>query len=243
MFITDLYVKSTDRNNLLQYGSNHPKRRVDSLLWSQLLRIRLVVSQETAIDERLDEICSKFISTVQGYRKIACEINRNTLLKNIQRKEVPKRIQFVTTYGPDSGRVANIVRRKWHILQRGCPTVEEYNNPPFMSYRRAPCLKDHLVKSDIGSFKSSRRWFGPMKMGNFPCLGWACCNHMVRGHTFGHPQPGQIFKIKQRYTCTSRFVVYVITCPCGLMYMGETTMEIRMRISKHKSTICPGLNE
>lgn len=52
-----------------------------------------------------------------------------------------------------------------------------------------------------------------------------------------------MYIIKQRYTCTWKFVVYVITCPCGLLYVGETTMEIRMRISKHKSTICTGQND
>lgn len=80
-------------------------------------------------------------------------------------------------------------------------------------------------------------------MGNFPCMGCACCSHMLRGDTFTHPHTGQVFKIRQRYTCTSRFVIYMITCPCGLVYVGETTMEIRMRISKHKSTIRTGLNE
>lgn len=33
----------------------------------------------------------------------------------------------------------------------------------------------------------------------------------------------------------------MITCPCNLVYVGETTMEVRQRISKHKSTIRTGL--
>ncbi|CAJ0965397.1 unnamed protein product [Ranitomeya imitator] len=37
--------------------------------------------------------------------------------------------------------------------------------------------------------------------------------------------------------------VYLMSCPCGLMYVGETTMEVRQRISKHKSTIRTNLTD
>ncbi|OCT76233.1 hypothetical protein XELAEV_18031436mg [Xenopus laevis] len=36
------------------------------------------------------------------------------------------------------------------------------------------------------------------------------------------------------------FVVYLLKCPCGLLYVGETTQKIKDRISKHKSTIRTG---
>lgn len=35
----------------------------------------------------------------------------------------------------------------------------------------------------------------------------------------------------------------MISCPCGLIFIGETTIEIRKRISKHKSTIRTGLTD
>ncbi|CAJ0938545.1 unnamed protein product [Ranitomeya imitator] len=36
---TDLFVKGMDRNNILHYSSEHPRRIVESLPWSQLLRV------------------------------------------------------------------------------------------------------------------------------------------------------------------------------------------------------------
>lgn len=39
---TDSYEKTTDRNNVLHYQSNHPKKMVGS----QLLRVRRIVSEE-----------------------------------------------------------------------------------------------------------------------------------------------------------------------------------------------------
>ena len=38
-------------------------------------------------------------------------------------------------------------------------------------------------------------------------------------------------------TCKSKFVVYLLKCPCGLGYVGKTSRELKSRISEHKSSI------
>ena len=38
-------------------------------------------------------------------------------------------------------------------------------------------------------------------------------------------------------TCDSSNVVYLIKCPCGLAYIGQTTRKLKIRISEHKSNI------
>lgn len=122
--------------------------------------------------------------------------------------------------------------------------IDEFREPPLLSYKRSPSLRDKLVKSDVGPRnKTGQMFFGPPKAGNFPCLGCASCNNMLRGDEFTQQNTGRRFRIKQRYTCSSRFLIYMITCPCNLVYIGETTMEIRQRISKHKSTIRTGMTE
>ncbi|CAJ0966090.1 unnamed protein product [Ranitomeya imitator] len=62
---TDLFVKYTDRNNLLHFSSEHPRSMVESLPWSQLLWVRRIVSNDILVDKRLDEMCLKFL--VRGY--------------------------------------------------------------------------------------------------------------------------------------------------------------------------------
>ncbi|CAJ0919390.1 unnamed protein product [Ranitomeya imitator] len=73
--------------------------------------------------------------------------------------------------------------------------------------------------------------------GTFPCLNCQQCSNVLKGDSFTHPQSGKRFPIKGQFNCNSSFVVYLIKCPCGLGYVGETTQHIRDRISKHKSTI------
>ncbi|OCT78082.1 hypothetical protein XELAEV_18029182mg [Xenopus laevis] len=43
--------------------------------------------------------------------------------------------------------------------------------------------------------------------------------------------------ITNYYTCNSTFVIYLIKCPCGLEYVGETTQKVEDRIKQHKSNI------
>ena len=37
--------------------------------------------------------------------------------------------------------------------------------------------------------------------------------------------------------CNTSGVVYLITCPCGLQYVGMTTRKVKLRISEHRSII------
>ena len=37
--------------------------------------------------------------------------------------------------------------------------------------------------------------------------------------------------------CGNRNVIYLLTCECGLQYVGETSMQLNARTSKHRSVI------
>ncbi|XP_077148071.1 uncharacterized protein LOC143808847 [Ranitomeya variabilis] len=241
---SDLFVKHTDRNNLLHFSSEHPRRMVESLPWSQLLRVRRIVSKDDLVDERLNEMCLKFLargysrSELDKFKVRALSKERAELLNPKVTTVADKRIPFVTAYNGFSNRISEVIRRHWPLLGRGHANVREFQLPPLLSYRRNRNLKDELVASDIGSSKKDlQTTLSRPSLGNFPCLNCACCNNMVKGAFFCHPYTGRRYEIRRRYTCMSSFVVYVLSCPCGLYYVGETTKEVRTRISKHKSTI------
>lgn len=101
-------------------------------------------------------------------------------------------------------------------------------------------LRDQLVKADLGSDQRTPRQrllHTTKKTGTYPCLCCAQCTNVIKGETFYHPHTGRAFKINGYHTCESRNVIYSIKCPCGLLYIGETSQQIKSRISKHKSTI------
>jgi hypothetical protein len=63
------------------------------------------------------------------------------------------------------------------------------------------------------------------------------CPHLQEGSEF-HFKQGQIFKIKNDFTCSSENLIYVITCSgCGDHYIGQTGNGLRQRITVHKQQI------
>ena len=43
--------------------------------------------------------------------------------------------------------------------------------------------------------------------------------------------------MKGRITCKTKYVVYLLKCPCGFCYVGKTKRELKTRIIEHKSNI------
>ena len=48
---------------------------------------------------------------------------------------------------------------------------------------------------------------------------------------------GQKCVISKNLTCTSDFCVYVLTCPCNLMYVGSTIFPAKKRVLEHRRAI------
>lgn len=95
---TDLFVKPTDKNNLLQFKSQHPKGMMESLPYSQLLRVKRIVDDPNYYERRKSEMC-KFKD--RGYPKalIQRHIKRVDDIERVERlSEKPrlkeKRIEF-----------------------------------------------------------------------------------------------------------------------------------------------------
>ena len=77
----------------------------------------------------------------------------------------------------------------------------------------------------------------PLPNGCYQCRGCAQCNNMVKGNRFSHPHTGRKYSINDVITCTTTHVIYLIKCPCGLVYVGKTSRQLKQRMSEHKSTI------
>ncbi|OCT82299.1 hypothetical protein XELAEV_18024820mg [Xenopus laevis] len=107
-----------------------------------------------------------------------------------------------------------------------------------MSYRKARTIGSMLVKADMGSGKENRQTVLPLiKKGTFACCSCNCCSNIQKGEDIHHPRSGIPVPISGHHSCTTTFVVYAIKCPCGLVYVGQTSRMARDRIREHKSAI------
>ncbi|CAJ0946010.1 unnamed protein product [Ranitomeya imitator] len=232
----DLYCKPTDKNSLLHYSSCHPRHVKQSLPISQYHRLSRIVSNEEKQAIRHHEMSVKFLQ--RGYplrtlQKATNNIRNNRV--NLGRQRIP----FVSTFHPYLYKIKNCVLRHWDLLGKAYPGIPEFNDTPIMCYKKPSNLRNLLVKADIGSDKPhyTQRTLSTQKRGTFPCLHCFQCSNITKGETFSHPRSGKIFNINGFFTCNSSYVIYLIKCPCGLGYVGETSQHIRDRISQHRSTI------
>ncbi|OCT97385.1 hypothetical protein XELAEV_18009607mg [Xenopus laevis] len=80
-------------------------------------------------------------------------------------------------------------------------------------------------------------FLGKRAIGMSLCYNCNQCPYLHKGKDFIHPETGYVAHLRGFYTCVSKYVVYVLICPCGLIYIDETTQMIKSRISQHRSAI------
>ncbi|CAJ0931129.1 unnamed protein product, partial [Ranitomeya imitator] len=233
---TDLYTKSTDRNSLLLYQSCHPLATKKSIPISQFHRVRKIVSNDNTCKIRLDEMETRF--TQRGYPKRLLYDCRQRLGSSDD-KVFTHRIPFVHTFHPFAYKLHRKIRKHWSLLQTSYPDIPEFRTPFLPCFRKPSNLRNKLVRADMGSIQRVPRqvFLQTQRKGTFTCLKCSQCANVLKGPRISHPLTGTDIPIRGFFTCDSQYVVYAIKCPCGQIYVGETTQAVKDRISQHKSDI------
>ncbi|XP_066453998.1 uncharacterized protein [Eleutherodactylus coqui] len=216
-FSTDLHVKPTDRNSLLEYSSFHPKTTIDSLPWSQLLRVRRVTN-DAYVETRITEMCKKFLD--RGYptnlvtekMERARVLSQDELLIPKSRTNKNERIPFVSTFTTISRQVSSILRRHWPLLQLA-PQAIAFRERPIMSYKRCTSLRDKLVRSTYEkTISRTSKTFLSVGTGSYPCLGCSSCSKMIKGCIYDvvmAPKKSTLHRIVMRTNCQFLYIIYM----------------------------------
>lgn len=241
--LTKVYRKQTDRNSFLDYSSYHPPSLRRGLPYSQLLRIRRICSSDDMFEEQAAELCKRF--RTKGFHNTILE-NSLQKARGLKREDllVPKsastresRIVCTATFSPASQEIQKCILNHWNILQSDPQVGHLFVEPPLFAHKRARNVRDMVVRADCHTHSGPSHFLSDVQNGNFPCFNCVHCNAMIRGETFFHPHSGRKYSIKSRISCKTKFVVYLLKCPCGLFYIGKTIRELKTRISEHKSSI------
>ncbi|OCT89505.1 hypothetical protein XELAEV_18018126mg [Xenopus laevis] len=227
---TSVYTKPTDRNQILHFHSNHPPHTKNSIPISQLMRVDKI--QHRRKGEKFMDRGYPGKVLQMALKKIASNVTQQTGRKNTDLAN--KRIPFVSEFSNSSDNIGKVLRRHWHILSKAYPQIGEFVAPPVMSYRRGKTIGGMVTSSEVKTqFKRSDAFLGRRKLGMYPCLGCVQCSR----EAFINPSSGEKISLRGHFTCMSKYVIYALTCPCGFIYIGETTQMVKSRISQHKSSI------
>lgn len=134
-------------------------------------------------------------------------------------------------------KINDIVKKHWGFLQNSYHHIPDFKLPPIMSFRRNTSLKDRVVKTEIQPTRMRQTFLKPQKLWSFPCLNCINCRLIAKGDTFRHPREPIEVKLKNYLTCAWDWVIYIIWCPCNLLYIGQTTCDLKTRLNNPRYTI------
>lgn len=109
-----------------------------------------------------------------------------------------------------------------------------YTKPPTLHLKLAPNVIDPPKKTC--TFLDQRVFFSCGR-----CVMCKTSKHRVRKTThFTAHSSSESFKIKKFIMCGTTHVTYLLSCPCGLQYMGRTTRALGVRLREHVNRIKKG---
>ncbi|OCT60831.1 hypothetical protein XELAEV_18046853mg [Xenopus laevis] len=117
------------------------------------------------------------------------------------------------------------------------PTISKFEQKPMMLFIKGCNIGKKVTQAEITPSPRQYTFMGPPKEGMFRCRGCAQCRFVFTGANFVNPTTNREYKIRGHYSCDTSFAVYMLVCPCNLVYVGETTQKVRDRFSQHRFTV------
>jgi len=81
-------------------------------------------------------------------------IPREVALKKVEKKEKPDRVIISISFNPQLPCISSIIQKHWRTMVQDPWMKEVFQNPPMVTYRRPPNLRDKLIQARIPEFLS-----------------------------------------------------------------------------------------
>ena len=217
----DLYSKPTDSHSYLRYDSAHPPRCMQSLPYSQFLRIRRICTKKSDFEKHASNMKQDFPH--RGYPKRLIEeklnIVRDKNPKDLRTKskenqkdniEIPKEIFMATTFRPCKNSLTATIKQNWNLLERSKTTKDIHRSKVTTSYKKAQKPKGDL-NTDIRTIMRTQRQQTRIK------------TNRLNNHVTNTPH-----STKYNVTCnSSNLKTY------NIQYVGQTKRKIKDRMREH----------
>lgn len=230
---TKVFIKPTNSGQYLHATSHHPKHQIQSIAYSQAIRLRTICSDL----HNYDSACKILLKnlTLCGHRHSSVKETiiraRNTdraLLLQPPLNQKKKIIPFTVTFTPENTRTQKVLYEASSFLRPTPANKKFLEYRRMIAYRRPPNLRDLLVFSEHP--KPNK------KSGCRPCMSSTCnyCKYFTTSQYIKSTSSGKRWPIIGNNSCESFHVIYVITCPlCHFQYVGQTGRNIRRRLYEH----------
>ena len=222
---TDLFRKETDSRAYLDFKSCHPNHIFSSIIYSQALRIRRIVNDQTRLEKHLNDMVTDFRNSNYPFKLITNIVNKVKSLprdlytvKNRNDTDNIDSVKVISTYGCDE-ELCKITDSVSELV----PFKLKYVKRTGTSLNKMLCKSKHI--------STGPRYGKTLKCNRNRCQS---CNYMSNEGSIISTS-GKICKTAPG-NCSSRNLVYAATCKlCSKFYTGKTTQMLCGRICEHKS--------
>ena len=242
---TDLYKKTTDRNQYLLPSSCHSKTTTKAIPFSLALRIVRICSDPVKRDKRMRELKQSLLergyseSMVDSALARAKKVPRMAALKKVVKKSQTKRPVFAVTYDPRLPSITNLQTKHWRsMVSRDKYLGDVFPSPPLTAYKRQPNIRSHIIRAAVP--KGPGRYPQRNQRSMSKCNSQNCmaCPFIKEGKEV--KINGVSWKINKQLNCKSFNVVYAIICKkdnCKEAYIGETKQMLKSRLAQHRGYV------
>ena len=147
----------------------------------------------------------------QGFQKALLIPQRD--LRKPQKSSNEDILPFITTFNPNNPNIYSFIKSSVNCLKNNNDSGF-HNIKLIQSKCQSPNLKKLLTKAE----------FGEVLSGTFNCSDKRCeyCNYLLINDHYTFKNVQITFKLKNRFTCASFNLIYVIICAtCKEEYIGE----------------------
>ncbi|XP_040183666.1 uncharacterized protein LOC120916795 [Rana temporaria] len=155
--ITKTYFKTVDTNSYLSVESCHHKPWLYNIPKGQLVRLKRNCTKEEDFNEQAQFIGKRFedkgydISWLKEQVINVQKLDRKHMLENKTANKVPPNNgapSLILDYNVQHKEINKLIQRHWHVLLGDKDLQTILPKKPNIIYKRAPTLRDLLVKSD-----------------------------------------------------------------------------------------------
>ena len=148
--VTDVNIKETDSRAFLHFTSSHPRQTFPSIVYSQALRFRRIIKDNTLLNRRLCELGECFYRS--GYPKkmvdgIMKDVSGRPRTLNYRKKETgaPYPVVWVQTFGPATDAISKVVKQANKVIKQS-EVWKDVVRPIGIVNRRGRNLGDIVLK-------------------------------------------------------------------------------------------------
>lgn len=242
------FFKGTDRNLFIPTDSCHFNPWLRSVPKSQYMRLRrncsdpgeFLVQAEVLTTKFLDKVYQQdflvdTLVTVKTMNRADLLVEREPRVDGGFNMDVP----FVTSYSLQHKSIKQLVSKHWHIVNNDVVLKGMFPDKSRVIFRGVPSLRNRVVPNVLDPPTISRGFLDQLS-GFYKCGSCRVCSLSLctqRCTTFVSTATRKPHTIKPCITCSTVGVVYMLQCPCGLQYVGQTKRPLQVRLNEHITNI------